>query len=147
MHYTHALLLCVRGLPLQPCRTSCYRSCVLPSALVMAALCSPGGPCPRPRQPSPRHVLQMFLPSPPQTRGLQALHRAWPDGLIFTHFCSLHPSSLEVAGSSALAHALTSAAGVRLRLSSSAGLIAYCRSRVVRFCFRSWPANQKCWHG
>ena len=89
-----ALPLCVRGLPLQPCRTSCYRSCVLPSAPVMAALCSPGGPCPRPLQPSPRHVLQMFLPSPPRTRGLQALHRAWPDaGLIFTHFCSLHPSS------------------------------------------------------
>ena len=47
------LLLCVRELPLQLYRTSCYRSCVLPSAPVMVGPYFLGGPCPRPRLPSP----------------------------------------------------------------------------------------------
>ena len=58
---------------------------------VMAALCSLGGPCPRPQQPSPRPVPLMSSPSLPRTRG-PALHLSLASCTAFPMpFGSLRP--------------------------------------------------------
>ena len=62
------VLLALLRLSLQPCKTNCNRNYVLPSAPIIAALYSPGGSCPRPLQPSSRHILQISLSSLPRTR-------------------------------------------------------------------------------